>query len=59
MTLMEQSTPANAAQVETDDRRRATVVRIDAKHLFVSLSSASERGFYKSSPRFLVVLKSM
>ena len=40
--LMEQSTPANAAQVETDDRRRATVIRIDAKHLFVSLSSASE-----------------
>ena len=40
--LMEQSTPAAAAQVETDDRRRATVIRIDAKHLFVSLSSASE-----------------
>lgn len=40
--LMEQSTPVAAAQVETDDRRRATVIRIDAKHLFVSLSSASE-----------------
>lgn len=40
--LMEQSTPSKAAQVETDDRRRASVLRIDPNHLFVSLGAASE-----------------
>ncbi len=40
--LMDQSAPSKAAQVETDDRRRATVLRIDANHLFVSLGSAAE-----------------
>jgi len=40
--LMEQSTPSKAAQVETDDRRRASVLRIDANHLFVSLGAAAE-----------------
>ena len=40
--LMEQSTPSKAAQVETDDRRRASVLRVDTNHLFVSLGAASE-----------------
>ncbi len=40
--LMDQSTPSSSSQVETDDRRRATVLRIDASHLFVSLGASNE-----------------
>jgi len=40
--LMAGSTPANSGHVETDDRRRATILRVDANHLFVSLGAGSE-----------------
>lgn len=40
--LLDTSAPANAGNVELDDRRRATVLRVDANHLFVSLGAANE-----------------
>lgn len=40
--LMDQAAPSKVNQVETDDRRRATVLRVDSNHLFVSLGATAE-----------------